>query len=488
MRATRAAAARAPRYSARLPPPPPPLPPPRPPPLLPHTSLIVLAGCFGAGLVAFVFALRSSGGVLLGTARSSFAPAGGASGPVGEAGATCAARVTAAAAAERDRFDVERQAAELLCDKRIAAAVSESARAACSLVTPAERPEAAMCPECLAIDGPGWLHSASWDEIEAEGLSCVQTTYESPIPSFAWLHQFGLERVFEHDFALPGVDFRVGEQLRFLEEDCAPFKAEYDAFPEEQNDTSVYSVHPNGGSYAPVDAAVMHCMVRVFKPRRIVEVGSGSSSLALAAAVLLNVREGAMVEIVCIDPHPDGARVESLNALQSTTPDSRLTFTWVKAMVQDAPAGTFAALGDGDFLVIDSSHVARIGNDVNFLFLEVLPTMPPGVHVHVHDIFFPRDYPSFWVLGLKRFLSEQYLLHMFLTGNADWRIDYSGYLLAQRFPTRMSRTFRYFGAVPDVTVNPPEANWQASAFWMTRTRKTMAAPDVLEQVAALQDF
>ena len=156
--------------------------------------------------------------------------------------------------------------------------------------------------------------------------------------------------------------------------------------------------------------------------------------------------------------------------------------------MQDAPAGTFAALGDGDFLVIDSSHVARIGNDVNFLFLEVLPTMPPGVHVHVHDIFFPRDYPSFWVLGLKRFLSEQYLLHMFLTGNADWRIDYSGYLLAQRFPTRMSRTFRYFGAVPDVTVNPPEANWQASAFWMTRTRKTMAAPDVHEQVAALQDF
>jgi hypothetical protein len=59
----------------------------------------------------------------------------------------------------------------------------------------------------------------------------------------------------------------------------------------------------------------------------------------------------------------------------------------------------FAALGENDILFIDSTHVAKVGSDVNYLFFEVLPNLNPGVLIHIHDIFYPFELSK--ILGVR---------------------------------------------------------------------------------------
>ena len=78
---------------------------------------------------------------------------------------------------------------------------------------------------------------------------------------------------------------------------------------------------------------------------------------------------------------------------------------------------------------------------------------------------------------MRRFLNEQYLLQMLLTSAGDeWRVEYAGFLLQLKYPRRMARAFKHFGAVPHRTGSPEEVTWQAAAFWMTRVRVPSAAP------------
>ncbi len=90
-------------------------------------------------------------------------------------------------------------------------------------------------------------------------------------------------------------------------------------------------------------------------------------------------------------------------------------------------------------LFIDSTHVSKVGSDVNFLFFEVLPRLRPGVHVHVHDIAYPFEYPREWVLE-GRAWNEAYLLRAFLTGNPHWQIDLWPSVLQLRHPEVMAAT------------------------------------------------
>jgi hypothetical protein len=97
--------------------------------------------------------------------------------------------------------------------------------------------------------------------------------------------------------------------------------------------------------------------------------------------------------------------------------------------VEDIDVEFFSQLDSGDLLFIDSSHTVKIGGDVNYLFLEVLPRLKPGVIVHVHDIFLLFDYRRDWVTEEFRFWTEQYFLHAFLTlipsAKCSWAIAIS---------------------------------------------------------------
>ena len=116
--------------------------------------------------------------------------------------------------------------------------------------------------------------------------------------------------------------------------------------------------------------------------------------------------------LICIEPFPREFLRKGFPGLQSL----------IEKKVQDIDLEFFSQLGSGDILFIDSSHTVKIGGDVNYLFLEVLPRLKPGVIVHVHDIFLPFEYRRDWVLDEFRFWTEQYLLQAFLTFNSEFEV------------------------------------------------------------------
>jgi hypothetical protein len=124
--------------------------------------------------------------------------------------------------------------------------------------------------------------------------------------------------------------------------------------------------------------------------------------------------------------------------------------------VQDIGLEFFSQLGSGDILFIDSSHTVKIGSDVNYLFLEVLPRLNPGVIVHVHDIFLPFEYRRDWVLDEFRFWTEQYLLQAFLTFNCEFEVLLANYYLSHYHQERLQAAF------------PGLPRWIGGSFWMRR--------------------
>src|SRR5678815_1261886 len=149
-------------------------------------------------------------------------------------------------------------------------------------------------------------------------------------------------------------------------------------------------------------------MPRHFRSRLDVEVGSAYSSLVMGEA---GARSDAC-PLICVEPFPSDFLSKGFSGLKSL----------VTKRVQEIDLDFFSQLQSGDVLFIDSSHTVKIGGDVNYLFLEVLPRLKPGVIVHVHDIFFPFDYRRDWVMDEFRFWTEQYLLQAFLTFNSEFEV------------------------------------------------------------------
>ena len=118
--------------------------------------------------------------------------------------------------------------------------------------------------------------------------------------------------------------------------------------------------------------------------------------------------------VTCIEPFP-----QRLFGLLRESDHERLSIH--SKPVQDVPLDVYKQLSPGDILFIDSTHVVKAGSDVNWLFLYVLPQLPTGVVVHVHDIFWPFEYPGSW-LAEHRDWTEDYLLRAFLIGNTGWEI------------------------------------------------------------------
>ena len=122
-----------------------------------------------------------------------------------------------------------------------------------------------------------------------------------------------------------------------------------------------------------MDALVLYCMLRHFRPRQVIEVGCGFSDTA--------ARRGHAAQWA--DRHPVHRAVPR-SGLEAASPVKLL-----ERRVQDVALSEFERLDSGDFLFIDSSHTLKIGGDVNYLWLEVIPSLKPGVIVHLHDIFLP---------------------------------------------------------------------------------------------------
>jgi predicted O-methyltransferase YrrM len=269
------------------------------------------------------------------------------------------------------------------------------------------------------------------------GLQVVPKNYYSPIPDLATLPA----DAFDRRSALRGIAFDLDAQLAWIEQLAAAMQEFAPAAEEVDN-----------ASYGRVGADLLHGVVRGLKPRRIVELGSGHSTLFMAAAAERNRAEGVATELRTFDPYPTVAKagLPGLAALEAVP-------------AQDVPLDVFAALEAGDVLFVDTTHTVKLGSDVNRIVLDVLPALAPGVLVHVHDIFLPYEYPRRWFEESGFYWAEQYLLQAYLAQNPSVEVLAATFALCRDRPAAMARlapTWR------------PGA--EASAFWF-RTRGDRAA-------------
>jgi hypothetical protein len=219
--------------------------------------------------------------------------------------------------------------------------------------------------------------------------------YYEPLPDFQSITAEQIERRRE----FPSIDFHWDEQLRLLRE-LSRYRDEVDV---EEND------YFNG-----LDAAVYYSLIRHLKPKRVIEIGSGYSTRIAHQALARNGNAGALT---CIEPNP-----ERLNGLS-------LKVELIRKRVEEIDVDFFSQLEANDILFIDSSHTVKFGSDVCYEFLEVLPVITFGVWVHVHDIFFPHDYPAEWLLKRRLALNEQYLLEAFLSFNREFQVALANHWL-----------------------------------------------------------
>lgn len=280
---------------------------------------------------------------------------------------------------------------------------------------------------------------AGW---ERHGLHVTPVHYYQPLPD---------SRAVPHDlwpepFDMAGVDLAEADQVALLDE-IARYRDEYAQLAAKDQHDGRFYLH--NGFFGPVDAEVHYATLRALQPARLIEVGSGFSTLlALEAVRRTRAEGGRSTEILAIEPYPSAALAAGLEGVEL-----------LQVPVQEVPLERFESLEAGDVLFLDSSHVLRIGGDVQFEYLEVLPRLAPGVHVHVHDIFLPYEYPEQWVREGRQFWTEQYLLQAYLAFTDTMRVRWSSHLMHRRHADALRAAIPSFRPQVDV----PSSFWMVSA-------------------------
>jgi hypothetical protein len=221
-----------------------------------------------------------------------------------------------------------------------------------------------------------------------------------------------------------------------------------------QDPGASHEFYTENNSFSFGCAAGTHAIIRHFKPRQVIEVGSGFSSLVISAALRMNGEEseGAGPEYSIIDPYPG----EMLTS--RVLPSARL----IQQRVELLDPGFFSGLSENDVLFIDSGHTVRTGGDVNFLYLEVLPRLKSGVVIHVHDVPLPGDYPEVYFTnpGFRMFWTEAYLLQAFLCFNNAFEVLLAMAYLTEDHLDAVRAAFPHF--------DPQVHRLTSSSFWFRR--------------------
>ena len=205
--------------------------------------------------------------------------------------------------------------------------------------------------------------------------------------------------------ALFGIDLDVKNQLHLLAKFV--YNKELEAIPlEKRQELEPYYRNKN---FRSGDAEILYSMIRHYKPKKIIEVGSGYSTLFMLSAIKQNKKESASeTELICIEPY-EQAWLEKLG------------ISVIRKHIETLDLTFFEQLTANDILFIDSSHVIRTQGDVVFEYLKVIPSLRKGVIVHCHDIFMPMEYPINYILDYKYFWNEQYLLQALLSHSKRYR-------------------------------------------------------------------
>jgi hypothetical protein len=269
---------------------------------------------------------------------------------------------------------------------------------------------------------------------ERQGLHLTPVHYSQPIPDTRTLDPALWERPSE----LPGIDLREERQVELVQGLGRDFGGEIAELRRDPGGPAEFFL--DNPSFGTPDAEFYYGMIRRFRPKRIIEIGSGNSTLLGALTLLKNAEQsGELGTLTAIDPYPNKYVCDGFPGLH------RLITT----KVQDLPLEEFAALGDGDILFIDSSHILTIGSDVQYEFLEILPRLAKGVLIHVHDVHLPYEYKRKWVTEFHAFFNESYLLQAFLAFSAAFEVLLAGAYLHYRRPDLLREVIpAYQGQLP----------------------------------------
>ena len=283
-----------------------------------------------------------------------------------------------------------------------------------------------------------------WERL---GIHVTPNHFYEPIPDTRSLG----DSLWTTPSALVGLQMNEEGQRRLLETFSSSYRSEYEVFPKDGTPIP-YRYYVDNVGFGSVDGELLYCMIRHLKPRRIIEIGSGYSTYLSAQAILKNAEDknGYECELTAIEPYPNPVLKKGFPGL------TRL----VQKRIQDVPFSEFEKLGENDILFIDSSHVLKIGSDVQYEYLEILPRLRKGVLVHSHDIFLPSEYRKEWVLKNHIFWTEQYLLQAFMAFNDSFEVVLAAGYVHRRHPEWLESAFGSYSR---------GTRWPGS-FWIRRTR------------------
>lgn len=231
----------------------------------------------------------------------------------------------------------------------------------------------------------------------------------------------------------PGLEFNVNEYISFMENEASSYLKEY---------TPLINT-----GLAMVDAFILYSLIRKCKPRKFIEIGSGESTKIALLALQKNKDEGVNFCMKAIEPYPR----KYLKTLDNTS------FTLIEKKIQNVDLTEF---DDTDILFIDSSHVSKIGSDVNFEMFEIVPRMKVGCLIHWHDIMIPIDYPENWIKSGNMYWNESYVVQSFMMFNKSFRVIWPSKYMQVKAADDLKKSFPFF--------HPEDPEQQLSSFWIER--------------------
>lgn len=290
---------------------------------------------------------------------------------------------------------------------------------------------------------------------EAKGYHVTPVHFYEPIPD---TRAFAPD-LFTQESTLPGIDLNEQAQISLLHQFSSNYRDEYSKFAYDQAKRKNEFFFENG-AFETVDAEILYCMIRHFKPKHIIEIGSGFSTLVTATAIRQNTADSHeyQCELTCVEPYPKEWISEIPEVSQI-----------VQSKVEKVPLETFSKLQHNDILFIDSSHIINIYNDVCFEYLEVLPGLNDGVLVHIHDIILPQRYCEYW-LDSKYFWNEQYLLQAFMACNTSFQILWAGNFMHLRHPNELAQAFPSYSRFKK-SIDKKKQLQGHKSFWIQRLQQ-----------------
>ena len=239
------------------------------------------------------------------------------------------------------------------------------------------------------------------------GVHIIPVHYYAPVPNIIDLE--GTTDVWAKPSAMSGVHVDLDEQIDNLRRVCTPFEREFCGNPHYQHAINQQFGSGRSRFFGYIEAQVLHAVIRCYKPARLIEIGGGVPTHCTSQALAINRREGIKGQIICIEPDPIDAikNIDNVNIIARP--------------IQDVPLEHFTQLQANDIVSIDSDHHVKSGGEVNYIVLEILPIIPKGVLVQIHDIYLPYDYDRD---VLRTFLhpNETALVAAFLACNTRYKI------------------------------------------------------------------